>query len=63
MDVCCDAPCTDPRFICNLPGREGTCLPKVSAPAPTLTDLGKVIGLGVLLLIAGFALRRRRLRQ
>jgi hypothetical protein len=63
LDICCDSPCLQPDHTCDLPGREGHCVPITNAPAPALTDLGKVIGLGVLLLIAGTALRRRRLRQ
>jgi hypothetical protein len=49
-----------PNHTCDLPGREGTCLPITNAPAPALTDTGKLVGLGVLLLIAGLRLRRRR---
>jgi hypothetical protein len=45
--------------VCNLPGREGTCLPITAAPAPTLSGFGKFVALGVLLLIAGVGLRRR----
>jgi hypothetical protein len=58
-DVCCDTACTLPNHVCNLPGREGTCLPITAAAAPTLSGLGKFIGLGALLLIAGVGLRRR----
>jgi hypothetical protein len=49
-----------PNHTCDLPGREGTCLPITNAPAPALTDIGKLVGVGVLLLIAGLRLRRRR---
>jgi len=62
-DVCCDTACTQPEHTCTLPGREGTCVPINSAPAPAFSDLGKFIGLGMLLLIAAAGLRRRRLRQ
>jgi MYXO-CTERM domain-containing protein len=61
--ICCDTACTEPNHTCTLPGREGTCLPITTAPAPTLSGLGKLVGLGVLLLIAAAGLRRRRLWQ
>jgi hypothetical protein len=60
--VCCDTACTEADHSCALPGREGTCLPITAAPAPTLSGIGKLIGLGVLLLIAGAQLQRRRRR-
>jgi hypothetical protein len=53
-------PCTGEDEICNLPGREGECLPITTAPAPALSDVGKFVGLGVLLLIAVIQLWRRR---
>jgi len=62
-NVCCDTACTQPDHTCTLPGREGTCVPITSAPAPALTELGKVVGVIVLLLIAGLGLRRRRFWQ
>jgi hypothetical protein len=60
--VCCDTTCTEADHICNLPGREGTCLPITAAPAPALSGIGTVLGIAVLLLIAGarMALRRSR---
>jgi hypothetical protein len=58
--VCCDTACTEPDHTCALPGRQGTCLPLTAAPAPTLSGIGKLIGLGVLLLIAGARLQRWR---
>jgi hypothetical protein len=58
--VCCDEPCTGPNETCDLPGREGECLPITTAPAPALSDTGKLVGLGVLLLIAALQLRRWR---
>ena len=61
--VCCDTACTLPDHACNLPGREGTCLPITAAPAPALTGFGKFVGLAVLLLIAAAGLHRRRLRN
>jgi hypothetical protein len=61
--VCCDTACTEPDHVCNLPGREGTCLPITAAPAPALSGIGKFFGLGMLLLIAAAGLRRLRLRS
>jgi hypothetical protein len=61
--VCCDTACTEPDHACNLPGREGTCLPITTAPAPTLSGIGRFLGMGVLLLIAAAGLRRLRLRS
>ncbi len=61
--VCCDTACTEPDHACNLPGREGTCLPITAAPAPTLSGIGKILGVGLLLSIAAVGLRRRRLRS
>ena len=58
--VCCDTPCDGPDEICNLPGREGTCLPVTTAPAPLLSEWGKLIGIAVLLLIALVRIRIRR---
>jgi hypothetical protein len=50
--VCCDRVCDGPDEICDLPGREGTCLSLQTAPAPALSGMAKVLALGVLLLIA-----------
>jgi hypothetical protein len=60
--VCCDTACTAPNHTCNLPGREGTCLPIVAPPAPTLSRTGQLIGLALLLAVAGLRLRRRQTR-
>jgi hypothetical protein len=60
--VCCDSACTLPDHSCTLPGREGTCLPITAAPAPTLSGFGKLLGMGILLLIAAAGLRRLRAR-
>jgi hypothetical protein len=60
--VCCDTPCDGPDEICNVPGREGTCLSLHAAPAPVLSDTAKFVALGVLLLIAAAGLRLRRSR-
>ena len=57
--VCCDTACTEPDHVCNLPGREGTCLPNTAAPAPALSWLGVLIALGAITSIAGVAIRRR----
>jgi len=57
--VCCDTPCDGPMEQCNLRGRVGTCT-DITAPVPT-TSLGALlIGLGLLVAIAAFALARRR---
>jgi hypothetical protein len=61
--VCCDTPCTEPDHVCNLPGREGTCLPIATAPAPVLSGIGKLGGLAALMLAAGAGLYRRRRRD
>jgi hypothetical protein len=61
-DVCCDTPCTEPNHICNLAGRAGICLPITAAPAPALSELGKLIGLTVLILIGAAGLYRYRRR-
>ena len=58
--VCCTTPCDGPNETCNLPGREGTCVPETTAPAPALSGAGKLAALGVLLTIAALGLRRRR---
>jgi MYXO-CTERM domain-containing protein len=58
--VCCNEPCDGPDEICDLPGREGTCVPETAAPAPTLSGTGKLAALGVLLTIAALGLWRRR---
>jgi hypothetical protein len=46
----------------DLPGREGTCLPIVVPLAPTLSRIGQLIGLTLLLVVAGIGLRRRQRR-
>ncbi len=61
--TCCDSAHTLPDHSCDLPGREGTCLPITAAPAPALSGLGKLLGMGILLLIAGAGLRRLRVRR
>jgi len=61
--VCCDTACDGPDQICNLPGREGTCLPITAAPAPALTGAGKLVGVAVLLLVAAVGIRLRRTRR
>jgi hypothetical protein len=61
--VCCDSACTLPDHACNLPGREGTCLPITAAPAPALSGFGKLLGIGILLLTAAAGLRRLRARR
>jgi hypothetical protein len=58
--VCCNEPCDGPDEICDLPGREGTCVPETAAPAPALSWAATLAALGVLLTIATLALRRRR---
>jgi hypothetical protein len=60
--ICCDTACTESGHTCKVPGREGTCLPIKTAPVPALSGFGKVVGLAVLLLIAGAQLQRRRSR-
>jgi hypothetical protein len=60
--VCCDSRCDGPNELCNLPGREGTCLPITTSPAPALSTSGKLIGIAVLLLIALMRIRLRRVR-
>jgi hypothetical protein len=57
--VCCNEPCTDPDEICNLPGREGECLPVTTSPAPALSDIGLLLGVLVLVLVATLRLSRR----
>lgn len=57
--VCCNTPCDGPNEICNLPGREGECLPNTASPAPALSASAEILVLAVLLLIAGVRLRRR----
>jgi hypothetical protein len=61
--VCCDTPCDGPDETCNLPGREGTCVPITTAPAPTLSwpAVGVSVG-GLILIAAAHLLRRRRSR-
>jgi hypothetical protein len=61
--VCCDAACTAPDQACNLPDREGTCLPIATAPAPVLSGVGKLGGVAVLMLIAAGSLYRSRRRD
>ena len=61
--VCCETACTEADHICNLPGREGTCLPITAAPAPALSGIGKLLGIVVLLLIAGARMAWRRGRR
>ena len=61
--VCCDTACTEADHICNLPGREGTCLAITAAPAPALSGIGTVLGIAVLLLIAGARLALVRPRR
>lgn len=58
--VCCDEACDGPNEVCNVPGREGTCLPETTAPAPALSGLGKLVALGLLVTIAALGLRRWR---
>jgi MYXO-CTERM domain-containing protein len=58
--VCCNTACDGPNEVCNLPGREGTCLPRTAAPAPTLTWPNLILALGALSFIAAVAIRRRR---
>ena len=55
---CCNEACTEEGFICDQFGREGECLPVAQTPA--LSDLGKLVGLAVLLLIAAIGLWRSR---
>jgi hypothetical protein len=61
--VCCDTACTEADHICNLPGREGTCLAITAAPAPALSGMGTLLGVAVLLLIAGARLAFARTRR
>jgi hypothetical protein len=58
MNVCCDSPCTQPNHTCDLPGREGHCVPITSAPAPALSDRVLAFAIALLAGVAGFALRR-----
>ena len=58
-DVCCDTECNEPDQICNLAGSVGTCT-DITAPAPTTSRTGLLIGLGLLAAIAALALWRRR---
>jgi len=58
--VCCDTACTQADHVCNLPGREGTCLSITAAPAPAVSGIGKLLAIAVLLLVAGARLALRR---
>jgi hypothetical protein len=60
--VCCDTACDGPDETCDLPGREGVCLPLVAAPAPTLSRAALLAALAMLIAIAGVAIRFRRTR-
>lgn len=58
--VCCETACTEADHSCNLPGREGTCLAITAAPAPALSGIGTMLGVALLLLVAGVRLALRR---
>jgi hypothetical protein len=60
--VCCDSPCDLENEICDLPGREGTCVPAVVTEAPALSGWAMPAAIGALLLIAAHQLRRRKRR-
>jgi len=60
QDVCCDTPCNLPGEVCNVPGREGTCLALAPAPAPALSGTGLLIGALLLAGVGTLGLIRKR---
>jgi len=58
-DVCCNSACTSGR--CDLPGQRGTC--SGLAPVPALAPRALAILVALLLGVAVFTLRRRRIRR
>jgi hypothetical protein len=58
--VCCDTPCDQPRQVCDLPGRVGTCTVSAAAPAPALGGWGLAAAVALLLAIAALALHGAR---
>src|SRR5215470_19413631 len=58
-DVCCNSACTSGR--CDLPGQRGTC--SGLAPVPALAPRALAMLVALLLGVAVFTLRRRRIRR
>lgn len=60
--VCCNSACDGPDQQCNAPGIEGQCAARSApAPAPSTSPLGLVLGIGLLIVVARFAMRGTRM--
>lgn len=56
--VCCDTACTGGNVRCDIPPSPGTCTAIPQAPAPTMSPLALLLGIGLLAALAGWAMRR-----
>ena len=59
--LCCNSRCDQPGEVCDVPGREGTCL--VPAPAPALSSGALATAVVLLMAIGALALRAIRRRD
>ena len=58
--VCCDTACTGLNQSCAVPLNVGTCSQLPAAPAPTMSPIGLLIGVGLLLAVSAAAMVRGR---